>query len=94
MYLRKKRLSILNNLITGIAITVLGIIVVIGSINLYNWVITLLVYVFIILGISQLINFLLNKKIVRNNQVLFRIIINIVLGLVFLFFNILNIFAF
>ena len=86
MYLRKKRLNILNDLVTGIAITTLGIIVVIGSINLYTWVINLLVYTFIILGISQLINFLLNKKIVRNKQVLFRIIINIVLGLIFLLF--------
>ena len=86
MFLKKNRISILNNLISGIAITTLGIIVVIGSINLYTWVITLLVYAFIILGISQLINFLLNKKIVRNKQVLFRIIINIVLGLVFLLF--------
>ncbi len=86
MYLRKKELSILNNLVSGLTIITLGIIVVIGSINLYNSVITLLVYAFIIFGISQLINFLLNKKIVRNSQTLFKIIINIVLGLIFLLF--------
>lgn len=86
MFKRRKSLSILNNFITGVTLITLGVIVVIGSINLYTRVVNLLVYAFIILGLSQFINFLLNKKIVRNKQVLFRIIINIVLGFIFLLF--------
>lgn len=86
MFLRNKQLSILNNLISGLGIVILGIIATIGSINLYTKVINLFVYIFIIFGLSGLANFLLNKKIVRNKQVLFRVIINIVLGFVMLLF--------
>ena len=86
MISRNRQLSILNNLILGLAIIILGIIVIVGSINIYTRVINLFVYIFIIIGLSELGNFLLKNKIVRNFQVLLRIILNIVLGFIMLLF--------
>ena len=83
---KKRYIGILNNLISGIGIIVLGIIVTIGSINLYTVVVNSLVYIFIIFGLANLINFLLNRKIVRNAQTLLLIIVNIVLGVFMLLF--------
>lgn len=71
---------------SGISIITLGIIIIIGNINIYTRVINLFVYIFLIYGFSKLLNFILNKKIVRNSQALFGIIINIVLGFVMLLF--------
>lgn len=86
MLLRKKQISLLNNLISGIGIITLGIIVTVGSINMYTKAINLFVYIFIIYGLSKLVNFLIGKKIVRNKQILFGIIINLVLGFAMLLF--------
>lgn len=82
----KKKISLINNLISGLGIITLGIIVTVGSINMYTKTINLFVYIFIIYGISKLINFLLNKKIVRNKQVLIGILVHIILGIIMLFF--------
>ena len=86
MNIKKKQISLINNLITGIGIIVLGTIVVIGSINMYTKAINLLVYIFILFGLSKLLNFILNKKIVRNKETLLTIILNIVLGIVMIIF--------
>lgn len=86
MIVRKNKISLLNNLISGFGIIILGIIVTIGSINMYTKAINLFVYIFIIYGLSKLVNFLLNKKIVRNKQILLGIILNIVLGFIMLVF--------
>lgn len=86
MNVKKKQISLINNLITGIGIIILGIIVVVGSINMYTKAIKLLVYIFIIFGLSKLLNFLLNKKIVRNKETLLSVILNLVLGLIMIIF--------
>lgn len=86
MLVNKKQIKLINNLLTGIGIITLGIIIVIGSTSMYTKVVNLFVYVFIIYGISKLINFILNKKIVRNSQTLFSIIINILFGIIMLLF--------
>ena len=86
MNLKRKRISILSNLLSGIGIITLGIIVVVGSIKLYTIVISLLVYIFLIFGLSNLINFLFNKKVVRNRQTLILIVLNIVFGIIMLIF--------
>ena len=86
MNIKKKQISLINNLVTGIGIIVLGTIVVIGSINMYTKAISLLVYIFILFGLSKLLNFILNKKIVRNKETLLTIILNIVLGIVMIVF--------
>lgn len=86
MNIKKKQISLINNLITGIGIITLGTIVVVGSINMYTKVINLFVYIFIIFGLSKLLNFILNKKIVRNKETLLTIILNIVLGVTMIIF--------
>ena len=80
MNIRKRYISIFNNFISGIILLILGITVVIGSINLYAFIVNLLVYIFIIFGVSKLINFLINRKIVRNIQTLLLILGNIIIG--------------
>ncbi len=86
MLVKKKQIKLINNLLAGIGIITLGIIIVIGSTSMYTKIVNLFVYVFIIYGISKLINFILNKKIIRNSQTLFSVIINILLGIVMLLF--------
>ena len=86
MFRQRRSISILNNLITGIILITIGLVVAIKNVTIYTKVVRLLVYAFIIFGLSQLLNFLLNKKIVRNKQFLFKIIVNIVLGFTFLLF--------
>lgn len=86
MIVKKRELNLVNNLISGIGIIILGLIITIGSTSMYTKVINLFVYVFLIFGLSKLLNFILNKKIVRNSQALFGIIINITLGFVMLLF--------
>lgn len=86
MIVKKININLINNLISGIVIIVLGFIVTIGSIDMYTKLINLLVCVFLIYGVSKLINFILNKKIVRKFSVLLGIIINIILGFVMLLF--------
>ena len=86
MIVKKININLINNLISGIVIIVLGFIVTIGSIDMYTKLINLLVCIFLIYGVSKLINFILNKKIVRNFSVLLGIIINIILGFVMLLF--------
>lgn len=82
----KKSLNLINNLLSGIGIIVLGIIIVKGSISMYTKVVNLFVYIFIIYGISKLINFLLNRKIIRNGQNIFSVILNILFGIIMLLF--------
>lgn len=86
MTVKKRELNLINNLISGLCIITLGIIVTVGSIDMYTKVINLIVYVFIIYGLSKLVNFILNKKIARNISVLLGIIVNIILGFVMLIF--------
>ncbi len=87
MYVKRRQISLLNNLISGIGIIVLGLIITIGSINMYTRVVHLIVYVFLIYGLSRLVNFILNKKIIRNSQTLISIILNIFFGLFFIIFK-------
>lgn len=86
MIVKKRELNLINSLISGIGIITLGMIITIGSIDMYTKVINLLVYVFLIFGLSKLLNFILNKKIVRNSQVFLGILANIILGIVMIFF--------
>lgn len=86
MTIKKRQINLLNNLVSGLGIITLGLIVTIGNINMYTRVVYLLVCAFIIFGLSNLLNFILNRKIVRNKQVLIGIILNIVFGLTLLFF--------
>lgn len=86
MNIKRKQISILNNLLSGIGIMTLGIIVIVGSINMYTKVVSLFIYIFILYGVSKLLRFLLNKKIVRNRRTLISIILNIVFGLLMLMF--------
>lgn len=86
MNIKKKQISIINNLLTGIGIITLGIIVIIGNINMYTKVVNLFVYIFILFGLSKLLNFLLNKKIVKNKETLISVILNITLGAIMLIF--------
>lgn len=86
MNIKKKQIGIINNLVTGIIIIILGFVISIGSLNLYKFIIKLFIYIFIILGVSNLINFLLNRKIVRNFQTLFIIFLNIIIGTILFIF--------
>lgn len=86
MNIKKKQISIINNLLTGIGIITLGIIIIVGNINMYTKVINLFVYIFILFGLSKLLNFLLNRKILRNKQTLISIILNITFGMIMLMF--------
>lgn len=86
MEVKKRQISIINNLLSGIAIITLGIIAIVGSTYMYTKVINIFVYIFILFGVSKLINFILNKKIVRNKETVISIILNIALGIVMLIF--------
>lgn len=74
-------------LVFGLAIIILGIIILIGSINMYSWVIYLLTYAFLLYGLARLIGFIFNKRIVRNRETLLSITINIVIGVILIFFK-------
>lgn len=86
MNIKKKQISIVNNLLTGIGIIVLGIIVIVGSINMYRKFINLFVYIFMLYSLSKLLNFILNRKIVRNKQTLINIVINILFSTIMICF--------
>ncbi len=86
MYVKKKEINLLSNFISGIGIIILGIIVIILSIDMYTKVVHLIASIFFIYGLSKLINFLLNKKIVTNSQNLLSIFANILLGIIFFIF--------
>lgn len=86
MNIKKKQISIINNLLTGIGIITLGIIIIVGNINMYTKAINLFVYIFILFGLSKLLNFLLNRKISRNKETLISIILNITFGMIMLMF--------
>lgn len=86
MILTKKGLGLINNLVSGIAIIVLGLIITIGGISTYERIIKLLVSIFLIFGLSKLLNFFISKKIVRNKQVLFKIIIDLVFAILLIIF--------
>lgn len=55
-------LSYTNYFVSGLVIIILGFIIMIGRLNLYTSVVELLVYAFLLLGISQLLTILLRKK--------------------------------
>lgn len=74
-------------LIFGIAIIALGIIIFVGSIKMYSWVIYLLTYVFLLYGVARLIGYIFNKRVVRNRQTLLTIVLNIVIGIILIFFK-------
>ena len=74
-------------LLSGIAIITLGIIILIGSIKMYNWVMYLLTYVFLLYGVARLIGFIFNKKVSRNKETILSIGLNITLGVLMIFFN-------
>jgi len=84
--IKKKQISTINNLLTGIGIITLGIIIIVGNINMYTKAINLFVYIFMLFGLSKLLNFLLNKKIARNKETLISVILNITLGIIMLMF--------
>lgn len=86
MNIKKRQISIISNLLSGIGIITLGLIVIIGSINMYTKVINLFVYIFVIFGLSKLLNFILNRKIVRNKETLISVVLNIALGTIMLIF--------
>ena len=86
MNIKKKQISIINNLLTGLGIITLGIIVITGSINMYTKVIKLFVYIFILFGLSKLINFILNRRIVKNLETIISVGLNILLGIIMLVF--------
>lgn len=86
MDVKKKNISIINNILSGIVIIILGLIIIIGNLKIYTKLVNLLVYVFFLFTLSKLLNFSLNRKIVRNKQTLISIIINIILGLVLIIF--------
>ena len=86
MNIKKKQISIINNLLTGIGIITLGIIIIFGNINMYTKVINLFVYIFILFGLSKLLNFLLNRKISRNKETLINIVLNVTFGMIMLMF--------
>ena len=86
MNIKRKQISIINNLLSGIGIITLGIIVIAGSINMYTKIVNLFVYIFVLFGLSKLLNFLLNKKLARNRQMLLSVILNIVFGFLMLMF--------
>lgn len=86
MVLKKRKLNLLNNLISGILIIILGIIITIGSVNIYTIVVKLCVYVFIIYGLSKFLNFILKRKIQGNISSLIGVILNLFLGVVMLIF--------
>ena len=86
MNIKKKQISIINNLLSGIGIITLGIIVIVGSINMYTKIVNLFVYIFILFGLSKLLNFILNKKLAKNKQMLLSIGLNIIFGFLMLMF--------
>lgn len=86
MNVRKKQISIITNLLSGTGIIILGIIVIVGSTNMYKTIINLCTYMFMLYGISKLLLFILNKKIVRNKQMLISIILNITFAFIMILF--------
>lgn len=78
-------LSYTNYFISGLAIIILGTIIMIGKIDLYMSVVELLVYAFLLLGISQLFTILLKKK-KRSKDTFFSALINIVFAIVMVVF--------
>ncbi len=86
MFVKKRELNLISNLIFGIGIIILGIIITVLSIDSYKKVINLLAWVFIIYGLSKLIGTMLNKKIQGNNQALLGFIANTAFGAIILLF--------
>lgn len=70
-----------NYLISGLVLVVLGIIIMIGSLNLYTSIVNLLVFAFLLLGIFGLCNLLKNPKELSKEKIV-RAIINIVFGVI------------
>ena len=70
-----------NYFISGFVLVGLGIIIMIGSLNLYTSIVNLLVFAFLLLGIIQLCNLLRNPKELSKEK-LVRAIIDITFGVV------------
>ena len=54
---------------------------------MYSWVIYLLTYAFLLYGVARLIGYIFNKRIVRNRETLLSIVLNIVIGIILIFFK-------
>lgn len=70
-----------NYLISGFVLIVLGIIIMIGSLNLYTSIVNLLVFAFLLLGIFGLCNLLKSPKELSKEKIV-RVMINIVFGVI------------
>lgn len=75
-----------NYIFTGATLITLGIIIIIGSQKLYQNVIHLLVISFLLLGLSQFITFLVNRKKKNQKEKGIRAIINVFFAFVMLIF--------
>ena len=76
-----KFLNWTNYVISGIAVIILGIFIIIGNANLYERGITILVYAFLLLGISQLLTLLFKDRKDFQKQSLIRSCSNIVFAI-------------
>ncbi len=70
-----------NYFLSGFVLIVLGIIIMIGSLNLYISIVNLLVFAFLLLGIFDLCNLLKNPKELSKEKIV-RAIINIAFGII------------
>ena len=74
-----------NYLVSGTVITVLGIIAIVGGVNLYRWTITILGLGFLGLVLADLMKNVSSKK--KSNSRWSRILLNLTIAVVLLFFK-------
>lgn len=74
-----------NYLVSGTVITVLGIIAIVGGVNLYRWTITILGLGFLGLVLADLMKNVSSKK--KSNSRWSRILLNLTIAVVLLFFQ-------
>ncbi len=78
----QKEIHHTNYFISGLVIILLGIIIVIGSLNLYTSIIHILVFSFLLLGIFQLWNLLSKGQKENTKEKLFYAILNIIFAVI------------
>lgn len=83
---RNRKLYLINNLLSGLGIIILGIIFIVLSNKLYTGIINILVIIYIIYAFSQLVNFIISKKRKRNKETFIRISINLLFSIILLVF--------
>lgn len=71
-----------NYFISGFVIIILGIIIIIGSLNLYKNIVNLLVFSFLLLGIFQLWNLIPKGQRGFSKEKLFRAILNVIFAVI------------